>query len=260
MLIKQTLHIRFFNSLHKHADLLHALSVYHPKNNRPVHFKNTALLWLLVCLFIATTACTSANTELFPEHESERPIPVILRSHGWHVGLLVPVNEQFTELMPPGLHLGRETHAYAELGWGDRNYYMSPDPGLWSTMKAALWPTTSVLHVAGYAELPRMPSGSGVRVMLSEAGYHALLHHAASYFEIPEAAGTQTIWLDEGLYGDARFYASGRRYYFPKTSNRWVAGLLQEAGVPINRFTALSAGTLMHRSLEFGQAVQNSGQ
>lgn len=202
-------------------------------------------------------ACSPAGNELFPQNEAKRPVPVYLHSHGWHVGLLLPVNEQFKKEMPDGLHINASNQDYAELGWGDRHYYMNPDPGLWNSLKAAVWPTASVLHVAGYSRLPGMQEERAVRVMLSEAGYDALLRRAASYFELNEPEGTHAVELGEGLYGDARFYASDARYYFPKTSNRWVAALLEEAGAPLNSFTTLSAGTLMRRSRSFGDPVQN---
>jgi uncharacterized protein (TIGR02117 family) len=217
-----------------------------------------SFLWcLMMGALLAGTACSPSGNELFPKDEAKRPIPVYLRSHGWHVGLLLPVNEQFKEAMPDRLHINSSAQNYAELGWGDRHYYMSPDPGFWSTLKAGVWPTASVLHVAGYSRLPRMQQGRVVRVMLSEAGYDALLRRAASYFELSEHQAGHAIELGEGLYGDARFYASDARYYFPKTSNRWVAALLEEAGAPLNSFTTLSAGTLMRRSRAFGVPLQN---
>lgn len=215
------------------------------------------LFCLMMGALLAGTACTPGGNELFPKDEAKRPIPVYLRSHGWHVGLLLPVNEQFKEVMPDGLHINSSTQNYAELGWGDRHFYMNPDPGFWSTLKAGVWPTASVVHVAGYSRRPRMHEDRAVRVMLSEAGYDALLQRAASYFELSGTENKQVIELGKGLYGDARFYASDARYYFPKTSNRWVAALLEEAGAPLNSFTTLSAGTLMRRSRAFGDPVQN---
>lgn len=201
-------------------------------------------------------ACRPANSELFPECEADRPVGVILYSHGWHVGLLVPVNEQFTRLMPAGLHIRPERHAYAELGWGDRAYYTTPDPGVFTTLKAAFWPSASVVHLAGFAARPPLRNPPAVKVMLSEAGYAALLRRAAGYIETQRAdQPREAVILGRGLYGDARFYASTRRYYLPKTSNRWVAALLEEAGAPINSYTSLSAGTLMRRSADFGEPL-----
>jgi uncharacterized protein (TIGR02117 family) len=220
--------------------------------------KISMLTCLMMAGLLAGTACSPAGNELFPKDEAKRPVPVYLRSHGWHVGILLPVNEQFADVMPDGLHINSSTQHFAELGWGDRHYYMNPDPGLWSTLKAGVWPTASVLHVAGYGRRPRMQEDRAVRVMLSEAGYEALLQRAASYFELNEPGGTHAAELAEGLYGDARFYGSHARYYFPKTSNRWVAALLEEAGAPINSFTTLSAGTLLRRSRSFGHTVENS--
>ena len=226
------------------------LSLTYSSSNRLYHIyimsmpSRSVMYILLLCgLFLA--ACTRAKPELFPPQQDKRPVPVLLLSHGWHVGLLVPVNTTFMDIMPDSLHIESGVHAYAELGWGDERYYMDDSAGIFAALQAALWPTSSVVHIAGFHELPRHTSGQLVRVMLSEAGYAALLRRAARYIKSANALGA-------GLYGDARFYPSGRAYYFPKTSNRWVAALLEEAGAPIHSFSVLSAGTLMRRSARFG--------
>lgn len=213
-----------------------------------------AVPFILTSLLLLA-ACSSANKELFPEEESRRQIPVIVLSHGWHVGLLVPVDERFFEELPSEIHVSDGAHGYAELGWGDRRYYMEDRPGIFTTLRAALLPTSSAVHVAGFSSLPerRFEQQDAVKVMLTERGYQALLERAASYFRDGQASD-----IGPGLYGDARFYASGRRYYVPKTSNRWVAALLEEAGAPINSITSVSASTVIRRSARFGAPLPAS--
>lgn len=203
----------------------------------------------LFCMF--AFSCNKAIPELFPENPDERPVTVYVVSHGWHVGIAVPVDSTFLEIMPVGLHA--RDKRYAEFGWGDRSYYMADDPGIWKTIKAAVWPTRSVLHVDGIRMGPEMYFSQlrRVKIGLSVSGYEELLREIEYHFSV-DGEG-QIIDLGPGLYGFSRFYASDRRYFATRNSNKWVARLLRKAGAPITPAYALTSGNVIRQSRQFGE-------
>lgn len=200
-------------------------------------------------------ACSSANRELFPADEELRDIEVHVVSHGWHVGIVLPVNEVFNEIMPSSLHISNEQN-FAEFGWGDRDFYMDDSPGIWTTIKGGLLPSSSTLHVAAFSNTPEEQFSrlERVSIRLTQDGYRALLKRAERYFSRDDEGNV--IELGDGLYADARFYKSPRWYYVPKTSNKWVALLLDEAGMPINTFTAVRSSNVIRQAAKSGAHVK----
>jgi len=215
-------------------------------------FRHTLMLILLVT---ASLACSSANRELFPADPAERDIEVHVISHGWHVGIAIPVDAHFEEIMPSSLHITDEQN-YAEFGWGDRDFYMDPSPGIWTTIKGGLIPSTSTVHVASFTKDPPLQffGQERVTILLTDAGYRALLKRMEEYFTRDEDG--EVIVLGDGLYADSRFYKSPMWYYVPKTSNMWVALLLDEAGLPINTSIALFASNVIRQTSKVGSHHQ----
>jgi len=98
---------------------------------------------LLFCLLWLCSACAG------PVHpppilvQGEASISIYVVNHGWHTGLIVRRADIPLGLVP-------ETGDFPAADYrGDWYYYQSGAPGLWLTLKAALWPTASVLHVVG---------------------------------------------------------------------------------------------------------------
>ena len=71
-----------------------------------------------------------------------------MTGHGWHTGLVLRTEDVPANLLPEVLDFqGAE---FVEFGWGDEGFYRAKTitPGLFA--KAALVPTPSVLHLAGF--------------------------------------------------------------------------------------------------------------
>ena len=221
--------------------------------NLDIRFRGSMRLLAVVLTFITVlSACSSANRNLFPADPEERDIEVQVVSHGWHVGIVLPVNEHLMDVMPSSLHVINE-ESFAEFGWGDRDYYMDDSPGIWTTIKGGLLPSSSTLHVAGFSNEPeeQFPQLERVTIRLTEEGYRALLLRAEDYFS-RDSQG-EVIELGDGLYANSRFYESPKWYYVPKTSNKWVAQLLKEAGLPVNTFTAVRASNVIRQAARSGE-------
>lgn len=179
--------------------------------------------------------------------EDDQPfIEVKVLSHGWHVGLILPVNEQFIELMPASMHASH--FSYAEVGWGDRDFYTGVHRGLWGKFKGAILPTLSVVHVVAFnIEPERQFGGLEMQTLyITEEGYAQLLFEFLRTFEYD--TNGEIIPLKDGLYATALFYSSRRRYFLPRTSNTWVAQLLKEGGLPFTPWLSTTSRAVMRQA------------
>jgi uncharacterized protein (TIGR02117 family) len=209
-------------------------------------------LFLFLPLLYAA-GCNRPAADLFPDSQELRPVSVWVVSHGWHVGIVLPHNDIFMEAMPPNYH-GLK-YRYSEFGWGDRTYYMTENPGFWTTLKGGLWPTPSVIHAAAFDRSTdeQFRRATMVRIYLTEQGFGALCEALISDMKLDKEG--YAVILESGWYADSRFYASPRRYYLPRTSNKWVARLLREAGAPITPFYALTSGNVIYQARKFGDVT-----
>ena len=105
---------------------------------------HAAIVLMSVLLF----ACASPPNNLFPPGPNEASSTIYLVSHGWHAGIVVKRTDIPAGIWPQ--HNEFPEAEYLELGWGDKDYYMTPKPNLGITLKAGLLPTASVLHVVGF--------------------------------------------------------------------------------------------------------------
>lgn len=205
---------------------------------------------LLLVLF----ACSSPPKGLFPPGPNEPFKSIYLASHGWHAGIVIKRSD-----IPPGVWPEQNDFPeaeYLEVGWGDKDYYMTPDPGIGITLKAGLLPTDSVLHVVGFSgSVSRYFSRSDVtRIDLTIEGFNRLCLYISSSYARDAAGKSQA--LGPGLYGKSRFYQSRESYHAFNTCNVWTARALKNSGCPIVPGTTLTVEELMSRVASFGTVIQ----
>lgn len=211
--------------------------------------KNTCLLLMLFLI----SGCNRPIHKIYPEDPSQRTIPVYLISHGWHTAIALEkiyLDEHFPD------HPQMPDAKYLMFGWGDGKYYPHPDPGILLLMRAALLPTQSVLHIVGM-DMPvqsYFPSSRIVRIMIHPTGAGELAEFIAFHFETDE--GGNPIFAADGLYRNSAFFEAKLYYFFPRTSNRWVAQALRRTGYPITPFYALTADNVMKQASKYGEVVQ----
>ncbi|MDZ7805449.1 DUF2459 domain-containing protein [Thiohalophilus sp.] len=175
-------------------------------------------------------ACASPPAGLFPPAEDEPTVAIWLVSHGWHAGIVLE-----RAAIPPGLLPEQADFPgvrYLEIGWGDRAYYMHPDPHWGILLKAGLWPTASVLHVVGFSEPVNktFPHSEVIRIDLGGQGFASLCRHLDNRFARDNGSAAA---LQPGLYGQSRFYLSRDSYHLFNTCNVWTARALRTAGCPV---------------------------
>ncbi|MBI4271536.1 MAG: DUF2459 domain-containing protein [Candidatus Rokubacteria bacterium] len=202
---------------------------------------NRRVLVGLVLAWLAS-GCAVPIAHLYPPSPGEPTVPVWVVRHAWHTGLIVRRAD-----VPAGVWPTRDDlpgSAYLEVGWGDRNFYQAPEGTLWLALRAALWPTDSVLHVVAFEAPPEhFFAGSDlVEVALSTRGFQRLAAFVADAHATDDRGGA--VGLGPGRYGASRFYL-GRERYLLTTCNVWTARALRAAGLAITPAWALTATNVM---------------
>jgi uncharacterized protein (TIGR02117 family) len=206
-------------------------------------------------LVVACCACAAPVKDLFPPGDNAVTKPIYLVSHGWHAGIVLRRAD-----IPAGLWPENVDFPYAEfleVGWGDKQYYQTPDAHLGTTLRAALWPTSSVLHIVGFngAVTAYYSSSEIIEIKLSEPGFELLSRYIAASFARDESG--QALPLGRGLYGNSRFYLSRESYHLLNTCNVWTARALRAASMPITPSFSITVEQLMAQAETFGEVVRS---
>jgi uncharacterized protein (TIGR02117 family) len=207
--------------------------------------------WIRIWILLLATSCGACAAP----GAGERGETIYLVSHGWHAGIVLRRADIPDSVWPaPGDFPDAQ---YLEVGWGDRDYYQTPDPHMGLILKAALSPTASVLHIVGFSgPVPAyFPYSEIIRIELSSAGFEHLSRTIVESFA-RDGDGNVTS-LGPGLYGNSRFYLSRETYHLFNTCNVWTARVLRAAGLPITPATATRVESLMSQASKFGTVLQS---
>ena len=98
---------------------------------RVVFQKRKARPILLVVLL--AFACARPIAELHLRGEGEKTRSVFVVNHGWHSGIVIKKGDILEGVLPEVRDF--PDAEYLEIGWGDRDYYQVPDPGLGLALK-----------------------------------------------------------------------------------------------------------------------------
>ena len=211
-------------------------------------------IWVLL-LAVSCGACAAPVRDAPAPSESESHKTIYLVNHGWHAGIVL-LRSDITDSDWPAL-VDFPNAQYLEVGWGDMDFYLTPDPHMGLTLKAALLPTASVLHIVGFnGSVPAyFPDSEIIKIELSTAGLEHLSRTIAASFATDEDGNITS--LGHGLYGNSRFYLSRETYHLFNTCNVWTARALRAAGLPITPTRAISVESLMSQARKFGTVVQS---
>ncbi|WP_457670080.1 DUF2459 domain-containing protein [Thiolapillus sp.] len=214
--------------------------------------------WIRLCFLFLLTACAACAAPVGEAPVSDDAKPrktVYLVSHGWHAGIVVSRDDVPEDAWP--ILADFPDAKYLEIGWGDKDFYETPDPHAGIVLKAALLPSASVLHVVGFSDaVPRYFSRSEIiRIDLPAAGFHALIQGIGESFA-RDGSG-KADYLGPGLYGDSRFYLSRERYHLFNTCNAWTARRLRRAGLPIRSLRSIRVEGLMSQARKLGRVISH---
>ncbi|MEM9667193.1 MAG: DUF2459 domain-containing protein [Bacteroidota bacterium] len=210
-----------------------------PTLSRPVWCARCALYASLLALGVVLGPRGSVAN---PHADS---VSIYLINHGYHVGLAMPTSAVSSDVWPEAATFPEAR--YLEVGWGDARFYQTLAPGLGMTLRAGLWPTPSVVHVAGLRQAPPLTfqGQDVVAVRISAARLRKLVRFVSE--EVTRSGAEAALPTGEGLYGDSSFFAARRSYHAFYNCNHWAAEALRVAGLPLDRRGATTAGSLMRR-------------
>jgi uncharacterized protein (TIGR02117 family) len=206
--------------------------------------------WLAACAGIPSpipvAEPAARNQTAYAEPEARNYTAYVV-SHGWHTGVVLDRSALAESgLLPEVAHF--PDARFLEFGWGDRDFYMTPDKTIWITLKAALAPTSAVMHVAPLDRPPREASRRVVRLAISEASLRRLVHGVSASFDRPEGGAAEPI--EPGLRPGSRFYLAEGRFHLFNNCNTWTARVLAAAGADISPTGVVTAQTLMRQVRE----------
>ena len=208
---------------------------------------------ILLCAFLI--GWSGLYSQSLNDHDS---VSVYVVSHGWHTGIILP-----TSALPDSFFTQLEEYSssnYLEFGWGDLAFYQNPDPGYWITVKAAVWPTKSALHVVHIATTAEQyfPYSDLIKITVSRDDFQAIAGFIQNAFALNDSE--RVIGLQKGIYGRSSFYLGREKYFFPRTCNVWTAQALKAGGLPLAPFAYQRAQPLLRSLAEYGEIIRLDDQ
>lgn len=231
---------------------------------RVCRLPSTLVAWVFVSASCLVTGCTLPS---YVTQRQSEPIQlanfgqdtsktVYVVGHGWHTGLVLRTSDISPDVVPE-IRDFEDTH-FVELGWGDEGFYRARSITIPLVLRAAFWPTPSVLHVAGFrGSVKRFYQVSDIHeVNLSDDQFDNMCRFVGDTFARTETG--ESIPLGPGIYGESTFYRAKEKYYIPKTCNTWTAKALKHGGFPIIPQFAVTADNVLSRTRRFGHVLQES--
>jgi uncharacterized protein (TIGR02117 family) len=190
---------------------------------------------MIILLFLCTSIFANQHKDIF------------VVNHGWHTGIILKVEDVNSSTWQMDSFLKK--HQYVEVGWGDEDFYKSSDPSVWMTLRAALVPTSSVMHVRALSRYNfRMYSKEDIaKITISQRAFTKLLTFIENSFAKKDS---KSIILSKGLYPNSFFYLSSKKYHILRTCNVWTAKALESAEVDISPFFAITTDALFSQIRE----------
>ena len=169
--------------------------------------------------------------------------PLYVIANGWHTDIGLPASR-----ITAPLAALRTDFANAQsllFGWGHREFWMDPDPGLGELLRATL-PGPSVMLVRPLNRPPpeAFPAPARVVTLLaSTAGFARLCDYVWDFLAKDPAARARRIGPGPNDYG--AFYASDGTYDIAHTCNTWTAEVLRAGGFPVLTDGVITAAGVM---------------
>ena len=204
--------------------------------------------WLLLALVVGACSAERAGplrSEIDRLPSTAERHTIFVTSNGWHSSIVLARADLPPGRIPEGADFPKAR--FLEFGWGDAEYYPAKNVTLGMTLRAAVVPTPSVVHIAGLAVAParRYPSAEVVPLALDAKRLGRLVDFIDATFERRGRARATAI--GPGLYPDSRFYPATGQFHLLNTCNTWTARGLAAAGFDIAEPGMARAEALMRQ-------------
>jgi uncharacterized protein (TIGR02117 family) len=181
---------------------------------------------LLACVVLC--GCSSSAQRAPSDTERSRFVYVVRRGH--HTGLALAVTDWPNRDWPVLASFPQAR--YLEFGWGDADYYQTPDPTSGMTIAAIFWPTPTVMEVVPWRQdiAAGVADSETVALHVSDAELQAIARSIDASFVQPISATGKGY---DTASGRARFYNANGKFHLFRMCNRWTAERLQLAGCSV---------------------------
>ena len=202
---------------------------------------------ILAALVLAlAVACQAPRQVATPRPAAEAgpgAITIQVVSNGWHTGIVIARRALPAGAIPEAQDF--PDAPYLEFGWGDADYYPTPEAGIGVALRAALMPTPAVVHLVGLPGPPRQvfPKAETLDLVLAPDGFRRLIDYLESSFDRRGAIRADAS--APGLYDFSRFYPATGEFHLFNTCNTWTAAALKAAGWPVTVDGTIRAEDLM---------------
>jgi uncharacterized protein (TIGR02117 family) len=210
------------------------------------------LLFVLLLLSLGNGGCAWQKP---PPPVGLENVVIYVVGHDWHTGLVIPLAAISTEHYLPVRDVYNQ-YQYIEVSWGDKDFFQSREDSLYVTLKAALLPTDSVLHVVGFngPVTKYFPTSKIIKLTPTKKDFLVLCEFISNSFDYDHHNEMQRLGPD--LYGDSQFYKANEKYYLPKTCNVWTARALNSAGYPISPYCTFQVDSLLNQAKQYGERLR----
>lgn len=135
---------------------------------------------------------------------------------------------------------------YIEIGFGDKRYYMSENPGFSTGVPAILLPTKSVMHVVKISQPLKQtfPYSRVFNIPVSQNQLRLLLQYIRNSFLIQN---NEVSPIGNSLYLEGNFYNGKLKFHLFNTCHTWVAKALKHAGLKINPSLVITDNALIDK-------------
>jgi len=162
---------------------------------------------------------------------------------GWHTEIGMAADAMSGPLVT--LRSATPNARYYVFGWGERDYYMSPSPGVAELAKAAI-PESSVLLVVPLERSPVDVFTAGERVFaisVSRQGLDRLSQFL--WDQLDQDLQHRPRRIGDGPYWQSSFYEANGTYSLLNTCNTWTADALRVAGLPVSSNGVVFSGQVV---------------
>lgn len=208
-----------------------------------LRFLLSVVIWIVV-YGLATILGTLIPTKKEPI-ENTSDVTVYLISNGFHTEWVFPIRYQtinWLKRFGSDFTGNYQHYTYLAIGWGDRDFYMNSKtyPSLYTTYKALLMPSESILQVTFYKNIPR--SWNVIRLRIELEQYETLYSFMDKQFKKDFFGNYELI---QGKPHQARlFLKSWGAYHCLNTCNNWTNRGLKKIGHKTGVWTPLAWGVL----------------
>lgn len=194
----------------------------------------------LVCSLLLASGCAAPDMSGAPTAGPQTAEPQAVNNQqqiwvldsGWHTGLILS-RAELGPILSRRLQPAADAR-YFMFGWGNRRFYMAPQPTFGMDI-AALFPSQSVVLVETCDVPPRACYSNAVKfhvVSVTQSGLDRLAGYLASSLQTDAHGRLEP--LAAGPDAGSEFYASGLSYDGFHTCNTWTAKALRVAGLPVD--------------------------